>query len=52
MTTRLESIPGAEPSIRGAALATIYGATHFMIATHPKEVATLIAQHVRRAEAT
>jgi pimeloyl-ACP methyl ester carboxylesterase len=39
-------------SIKGADLATICGAAHFMIATHPKEVTTLIAQHVHRAEAT
>jgi pimeloyl-ACP methyl ester carboxylesterase len=34
----------------GAALATIDGAAHFMIATHAAEVARLIAQHVHRAE--
>ena len=34
-----------------AALATIGTAAHFMIATHPNEVARLIAQHVRRVEA-
>jgi pimeloyl-ACP methyl ester carboxylesterase len=36
--------------IRGAALATIAGAAHFMIATHASEVARLIAQHVHRAK--
>lgn len=36
----------------GAALATIDGATHFMIATHANEVAHLIAQHVQHAEAS
>jgi pimeloyl-ACP methyl ester carboxylesterase len=34
----------------GAALATIDGAAHFMIATHPEEVAQLVAQHVHCAE--
>jgi pimeloyl-ACP methyl ester carboxylesterase len=34
----------------GAALATIDGAAHFMIATHATEVARLIALHVCRAE--
>jgi pimeloyl-ACP methyl ester carboxylesterase len=34
-----------------AALATIDTAAHFMIATHPDEVARLVAEHVRRAEA-
>jgi len=33
-----------------AALVTIDGAAHFMIATHATEVADLIAQHVARAE--
>jgi pimeloyl-ACP methyl ester carboxylesterase len=36
--------------MRGAALATIAGAAHFMIATHASEVARLIAQHVHRAK--
>jgi pimeloyl-ACP methyl ester carboxylesterase len=36
--------------VRGAALVTIAGAAHFMIATHASEVARLIAQHVHRAE--
>jgi pimeloyl-ACP methyl ester carboxylesterase len=36
--------------IRGAALATIEGAAHFMIATHASEVARLIARHIHRAE--
>ncbi len=36
--------------MRGAALATIDGAAHFMIATHANEVAGLIAEHVRGAE--
>jgi len=31
--------------IPGACLATIDGAAHFMIATHAREVARLIAQH-------
>ena len=33
-----------------AAVATIAGAAHFMIATHAKEVADVIDQHVARAE--
>jgi pimeloyl-ACP methyl ester carboxylesterase len=37
-------------NMRGATLATIDGAAHFMIATHAAEVARLIAQHVHRAE--
>jgi pimeloyl-ACP methyl ester carboxylesterase len=37
--------------LRGAALATIEGAAHFMIATHADEVGDLIARHVGRAEA-
>ncbi len=37
--------------IDGAALATIEGAAHFMIATHASEVAALIAQHVLSAQA-
>ena len=37
--------------IRGAALATIDGAAHFMIATHATEVGRLIAQHARSADA-
>ncbi len=36
--------------LRGAALATIEDAAHFMIASHPGEVAGLIARHVHRAE--
>jgi pimeloyl-ACP methyl ester carboxylesterase len=35
-----------------ATLATIEGAAHFMIATHPDEVARLVARHAQRAEAT
>jgi pimeloyl-ACP methyl ester carboxylesterase len=35
-----------------ATLATIEGASHFMIATHAVEVARLVARHVHRAEAT
>jgi pimeloyl-ACP methyl ester carboxylesterase len=38
-------------SINGAALATVDGAAHFMIATHAGELAGLIAEHVRRVEA-
>ncbi len=34
-----------------ASLATIDGAAHFMIATHANKVGTLIAEHVRGAEA-
>jgi pimeloyl-ACP methyl ester carboxylesterase len=34
-----------------AALATIAGAAHFMIATHAAEVAGLIAEHIGRAAA-
>ncbi len=36
--------------IPGAAAATIAGASHFMIATHAREVAGMIAQHVVHAE--
>ena len=36
--------------VRGAALATIDGAAHFMIATHSDALAKLIAEHVRGAE--
>lgn len=36
--------------LNGAALDTIDGAAHFMIATHASEVARSIAQHVHRAE--
>ena len=36
--------------IPDAAVATIAGAAHFMIATHAREVAGMIAQHVTRAE--
>jgi pimeloyl-ACP methyl ester carboxylesterase len=32
-------------AIPGATFATIIGASHFMIATHPKEVARLIVRH-------
>jgi pimeloyl-ACP methyl ester carboxylesterase len=35
--------------IKGAAGATIPGATHFMIATHPKEFAELIDRHIADA---
>ncbi|HUN51623.1 MAG TPA: alpha/beta hydrolase [Candidatus Sulfotelmatobacter sp.] len=35
--------------LAGASTATISGATHFMIATHAKEVAAIIADHVGRA---
>lgn len=35
-----------------AALATVAGAAHFVIATHADEVARLIARHARDAEAT
>jgi pimeloyl-ACP methyl ester carboxylesterase len=38
-------------SIRGAYLAAIAGAAHFMITTHAEEVARVIAQHVVRADA-
>jgi pimeloyl-ACP methyl ester carboxylesterase len=37
-------------SIPGAKLATVSGAAHFMIATHPAQVGDLIAAHVRGAE--
>jgi pimeloyl-ACP methyl ester carboxylesterase len=37
--------------VSGAALATIDGAAHFMVATHANEVARLIAQHVHGSEA-
>jgi pimeloyl-ACP methyl ester carboxylesterase len=38
--------------IRGAALATIDAAAHFMITTHANEVARLVAQHVHSAVIT
>ena len=38
--------------LNGAPLATIEGAAHFMIATHVAEVARLVAQHARLADAT
>jgi pimeloyl-ACP methyl ester carboxylesterase len=37
--------------VSGAALVTIDGAAHFMVATHANEVARLIAQHVHSSEA-
>jgi pimeloyl-ACP methyl ester carboxylesterase len=37
--------------IGGASHATVDGAAHFMIATHAGEVARLVAEHARRAEA-
>jgi pimeloyl-ACP methyl ester carboxylesterase len=37
--------------IPGAAFTLIEGAAHFMIATHAREVAQRIAEHVRRADA-
>jgi pimeloyl-ACP methyl ester carboxylesterase len=37
--------------IPGASLATIEGAAHFMISTHPKKVARLIVQHIDKADA-
>ena len=36
---------------RCSSLMTIEGAAHFMISTHPHDVARLIAQHVERADA-
>jgi pimeloyl-ACP methyl ester carboxylesterase len=36
--------------IPNAAIAEIAGAAHFMIATHPREISALIAQHVARSE--
>jgi pimeloyl-ACP methyl ester carboxylesterase len=36
-------------AIKGARLATVDGAAHFLIATHAEEVRHLIANHVRRA---
>jgi hypothetical protein len=33
-----------------ASTAEIAGAAHFMISTHAKEVAVIVAQHVARAE--
>jgi pimeloyl-ACP methyl ester carboxylesterase len=35
-----------------ATLATVAGASHFMMATHPAEVARLIGEHVARAGPT
>ena len=37
-------------SIPGAATAAIDGAAHFMISTHPGEVARLVAAHIARAD--
>jgi hypothetical protein len=37
--------------IPGAALATIDGAAHFMIASHATQVGRLIAQYLRSADA-
>ena len=37
--------------IAGAAQATFAGAAHFMISTHPGDVARLVANHVRQVEA-
>jgi ABC-type branched-subunit amino acid transport system permease subunit len=37
--------------LRHASLATVAGAAHFIPATHPQELAGLIARHVARAEA-
>jgi pimeloyl-ACP methyl ester carboxylesterase len=37
-------------SIPNAGVATIAGAAHFMISTHAREVAGMIAQHVARTE--
>jgi len=39
-------------SLRRGSVATIPGASHFMISTHPAEVARAIALHVHRAEGT
>jgi len=46
---RLNALLGER--IHGATVAEIAGAAHFMIATHAKEVAGLIASHVAQAEA-
>ena len=40
----------AAVAIRGATFRTIGGASHFMISTHPGQVADLIAANVMRAE--
>ena len=37
--------------VKGAASAAIQGAAHFMLGTHPAEVARLIGRHVEAAEA-
>ncbi len=37
--------------ISGASLVTIEGAAHFMVGTHPQQLARVIGQHVVRAEA-
>jgi pimeloyl-ACP methyl ester carboxylesterase len=37
-------------AVPGASLATIEGASHFMMATHPGEVARLVANHVSKTE--
>ena len=37
-------------SIPNAGVAAIAGAAHFMISTHAREVAGMIAQHVARTE--
>jgi pimeloyl-ACP methyl ester carboxylesterase len=36
--------------LKGATFGAIEGAAHFMIATHPNEVAHLIARHIQRTE--
>jgi len=41
----------ASECIGSASHATIDGAAHFMIATHASEVARLVAEHAKRAEA-
>jgi pimeloyl-ACP methyl ester carboxylesterase len=45
---RANALLGAH--IKGATLATIEGAAHFMIATHVEAIADVIAEHVRRTE--
>ncbi len=38
--------------ISGAELSQIEGAAHFMIATHPRDVARIVSEHVARVEAS
>jgi pimeloyl-ACP methyl ester carboxylesterase len=37
-------------AVSGSSLVTVPGASHFMIATHPADVARLIREHVAKVE--